>query len=113
MWLSLLALTGAIFYLAAIAGMYFAQTWLLFPTTLVAGQVSLPSPAQRLELRVPGGDLLVGAYVPASAPPTQDQLTLLGFGGNAWNADAMAVLVGRKFLQPGTYTAAHRCECLL
>src|SRR5215212_7392572 len=47
MWLFLLAF-AAVLYSAVIAGMYFAQTWLLFPATLVAGQIPLPASAQRL-----------------------------------------------------------------
>ena len=50
MWLVHLALVAMALYVAVISGMYFAQTWLLFPTTLVqAGHVRLPTSAQRLE----------------------------------------------------------------
>src|SRR4051812_12561957 len=43
MWLVHLALVAAALYVAVISGIYFAQTWLLFPTTLVqAGHVRLP-----------------------------------------------------------------------
>jgi uncharacterized protein len=91
MWFIYLALAAAVLYAAAIAGMYFAQTWLLFPTALVAGQVALPASAQRLEVRTNSGDLLVGVRIPASGGIGQTRPLLLGFGGNAWNADTMAV----------------------
>jgi uncharacterized protein len=85
-----LALAAAALYGAVIAGMYFTQTWLLFPTTLVAGQVAVPSSVQRLEVEVPGGDRLAGVRIPASSDTGQVRPLLLGFGGNAWNAEAMA-----------------------
>ena len=91
MWFIHLALVAVALYAAVIAGVYFAQTWLLFPTTFVAGQVTLPTSAQRLEVSVPCGDLLVGVRVPASSGTGQARPLLLGFGGNAWNADVMAV----------------------
>src|SRR5215217_6735414 len=91
MWFIHLALLAVVLYAAVIAGVYFAQTWLLFPTTFVAGQVTLPTSAQRLEVSVPCGDLLVGVRVPASSGTGQARPLLLGFGGNAWNADVMAV----------------------
>jgi pimeloyl-ACP methyl ester carboxylesterase len=92
MWGLKLALILAGLYGAVLLGMYFAQTWLLFPTTLVAGRVTLPASAQRLQVETPGGDLLIGVHVPASSRNGQVQPPLLlGFGGNAWNADAMAL----------------------
>ena len=91
MWFIYLALVAAALYAAVVAGMYFAQTWLLFPTTFMAGQVTLPTSAQRLELKAPSGDLLVGVHIPASNDIGQPRPLLLGFGGNAWDADAMAV----------------------
>jgi pimeloyl-ACP methyl ester carboxylesterase len=90
MWFIYLALVAVALYAAVIAGMYFAQTWLLFPTTFVAGQVTLPTSAQRLELKAPSGDRLVGVRIPASSGRGQLRPLLLGFGGNAWNADGMA-----------------------
>lgn len=91
MWVMYLALAAAALYVAVVSGMYFAQTWLLFPTTLVAGQIALPSGAQRLEVAAASGDLLVGTRIPAARGTGRDRPLLLGFGGNAWNADAMAL----------------------
>src|SRR3954470_20593787 len=93
MWLVHLALVAMALYVAVITRMYFAQTWLIFPTTLVqAGHVRLPASALRLDVGVPGGDWLVGVHIPASSSRTgQRGPLLLGFGGNAWSADAMAL----------------------
>ena len=91
MWVMYLALAAAALYLAVVSGMYFAQTWLLFPTTLVAGSVALPAGAQRLEVAAASGELLVGTRIPAARGTGRDRPLLLGFGGNAWNADTMAL----------------------
>jgi uncharacterized protein len=92
-WLAQLALTLAALYAAVVAGMYLAQTWLLFPTALVgAARVPLPESAQRLEVRTPDGEVLVGVRIPATTGEAPDRAPgLLGFGGNAWNAEAMAL----------------------
>ncbi len=96
MWAVHLALLAAAIYVAVISGMYFAQTWLLFPTTLVqAGHVRLPASAQRFEVEVPSGDRLVGVHIPASRSTGQSGPLLLGFGGNAWSADTMALIPAR------------------
>jgi pimeloyl-ACP methyl ester carboxylesterase len=91
MWVVHLALAAAAAYMAVISAMYFAQTWLLFPTSLVSGQVRLPPSAERLEVKAASGDRLVGIRIAGSGGPAQGRPLLLGFGGNAWNADAMAI----------------------
>jgi uncharacterized protein len=75
MWVVQLILALASLYAVVIASMYFAQTWLLFPTAFAgAARVRLPGSAQLLEVRTP-----------------------LGFGGNAWNAEAMALTLHALF----------------
>jgi hypothetical protein len=44
MWLVHLALVAGALYVAVISGMYVAQTWLLFPTTLVQAGHGLAPP---------------------------------------------------------------------
>ncbi len=107
MWLAHLALGLVVLYAAVVAGMYFAQTWLLFPTALAgAAGVRLPASAQRLEASTPDGEVLVGVRIPAATGERADGRapTLLGFGGNAWNADAMALHLHGLF--PGREVAA-------
>jgi uncharacterized protein len=106
-WFAHLALGLVVLYAAVVAGMYLAQTWLLFPTALAgAARVRLPASAQRLEARTPDGEVLVGVRIPAATGEEADGRapTLLGFGGNAWNADAMALHL--HGLLPGREVAA-------
>ena len=106
MWVAHLALGLAALYAAAVAAMFLAQTWLLFPTALAgAVRVHLPASAQRLEARTPDGEVLVGVRIPAAAGGRDERApVLLGFGGNAWNADAVALHLHGLF--PGREVAA-------
>jgi uncharacterized protein len=97
MWFVHLVIVAVAIYLAVISAIYFAQTWLLFPTTLVqAGHVRLPASTQRLEVETPGGDRLLGVRIPASSSTGPRGPLLLGFGGNAWSADAMALYLHER-----------------
>ena len=99
-WLAHLALGLAALYAAAVAAMYLAQTWLLFPTALAgAARVRLPASAQRLEASTPDGEVLVDVRIRAVTGKWADGRapTLLGFGGNAWNADAVALYLHELF----------------
>jgi uncharacterized protein len=92
MWVVHLALGLAALYAAIITAMYFAQTWLLFPAALAgAGQVELPAPTQRLEVKTPDGETLVGIRIPSVDSAAERAATLLGFGGNATSADSVAL----------------------
>src|SRR5262245_33627312 len=77
---------------AALAGlMYASQTHMLFPTGLVADAPSaLPAGAERLDLATSDGATLVGIRLPA---PDESAPLVLGFGGNAWNADHLAAFL--------------------
>jgi uncharacterized protein len=90
MWTLYVAVIAAFLYGVVVTGMYFAQTWLLFPTGLVAGEGALPSTARRLQVQTSNGDRLTGVYISGSGHERHRPL-LLGFGGNAWNADSMAL----------------------
>jgi pimeloyl-ACP methyl ester carboxylesterase len=95
MWVVHLALSLATLYAATITGMFFAQTWLLFPTILAgAARAQLPASTQRLEVRTPDGESLAGVRIPGKAECAP---TLLGFGGNAWNAEITALTLHRLF----------------
>src|SRR5215211_4839622 len=85
-------------YAAIITAMYIAQAWLLFPTTLAGlARVQLPASAQRIEIRTPDRETLVGVRIPPLGEPGGPVPTLVGFGGNAWNAEAMALSLHRLF----------------
>jgi|SRR5208337_2436480 len=93
-----LILALAALYAVIITGIYFAQTWLLFPTVLTgAPRVRLPPSTQRLEVRTPEGERLAGVRIPSEGATPEGGPTLLGFGGNAWNAEAMALTLHALF----------------
>ena len=92
MWVVNLLLDLAALYVAIIAGMYFAQTWLLFPTAIAgAGRIQLPASTQRLNVNTTDGECLSGVRIPSFPRRVEGEPTLLGFGGNAMNAGAMAL----------------------
>src|SRR5271166_2321189 len=98
MWVIHLMLTLAALYAVIMAGMYFAQTWLLFPTMFAGGaRVQLPASTQRLEVRTPDGERLAGVRIPSQGATADGAPTLLGFGGNAWNAEATALSLHELF----------------
>jgi hypothetical protein len=79
-------------YIAVVLGLALVQTSLLFPAGLVArGEVYLPATARRISVKAADGTELQGVHVPASTSPEGGML--LGFGGNAWNAAALASLL--------------------
>src|SRR5271166_1984243 len=85
-------------YAVIIAGMFFAQTRLLFPT-MVAGvaRVQLPASTRHREVRTHDGERLAGVRIPAQRATADAAPTLLGFGGNAWNAEATAFTLHTLF----------------
>src|SRR5208282_4898258 len=98
MWVVNLVLTLAVLYAVIITVMYFAQTWLLFPAALArATRLQLPTSTQRLEVRTPNGERLAGVRIPSEGATTEGAPTLLGFGGNAWNAEATAFTLHTLF----------------
>jgi len=98
MWVVHLMLTLAALYGVIITGMFFAQTWLLFPTMFAgAARVQLPASTQRLEVRTPDGESLAGVRIPSQGATPHSAPTPLGFGGNAWNAEATALSLHALF----------------
>jgi pimeloyl-ACP methyl ester carboxylesterase len=91
-WLVNLVLGVAGAYAALVAVMYFGQTWLIFPAGLAAlGRPELPANAARLEVTTADADRLVGVRLPGTSAEAARGPILLGFPGNAWDAQAMAV----------------------
>ena len=98
MWLFKLILTFAVAYIAVVAVMYATQTQMLFPTWLAraVGPV-LPASAARLEVETPDGERLRGVRIPPARDRAGERLVILGFGGNAWNADSLATYLHELF----------------
>jgi len=98
MWLIFLALGIGLLYAGLVTAIALAQTRLLFPIQMAtAGGRSLPASAERMQVTAPDGERLSGVRLGASDPGSDAEPLLLGFGGNAWNADVMAFYLRRLF----------------
>jgi dienelactone hydrolase len=87
-----LLLLPFLLYAAVLAALWFGQTALIFPAGQVGAAGPPPPGAERLELAAASGERLRGLHI-APARPGSARLLVLGFGGNAWNAEAMAALL--------------------
>ena len=88
----------AALYVIVVVLIALAQDWLLFPRSAMGnGKALLPASAERLMLDVSSGQSLVGVRLPAEGRPPEGAALILGFGGNAWNADALAVYLHSVF----------------
>ncbi|WP_150117435.1 alpha/beta hydrolase [Microvirga vignae] len=95
MWLLYLLLGIALLYASLVSVAALSQTKLLFPTQMAAAnKPALPRSAERLELTTPDGERLIGVRL---GTPSDVKALLLGFGGNAWNAEAMALYLHGLF----------------
>lgn len=95
MWLLTLALGVALVYAGLVLVTALFQTRMLFPAQMAAAnRPPLPPSAERIELTTPDGNRLIGTRLgnTSDAKPL-----LLGFGGNAWNADAVALTLHGLF----------------
>jgi pimeloyl-ACP methyl ester carboxylesterase len=80
---------------AVLLMMSFLQSQMLFPTDAVPAAGALPAGAERLEIAAPGGAQLHGVYFPPRS--RGDNPLVLGFGGNAWNGQHVAVELNRLY----------------
>lgn len=96
--LGLLILWGAVVALLAVM-----QDALLFPRTLVGPAPVLPATSRNLQIERPDGVMLHGVLIPGNDPARP---VLLGFGGNAWNAAAMALFL-HEIMPEHTVVAFH------
>jgi hypothetical protein len=81
---------------------------LLFPRWAVSKGPALPATAERLTLSLASGDELVGVHLPAERSPPPGAALLLGFGGNAWSADAVAIYLQSVFPDRDVVTFHYR-----
>jgi pimeloyl-ACP methyl ester carboxylesterase len=78
--------------------MFDFQKDLIFPVHAVPPAGSLPPGAERLSVATPDGETLHGIRIPADKPDSSRAL-ILGFGGNAWNAQDVAQYLHEIFPQ--------------
>lgn len=97
MWLLKLTLALAGLYALVAAVAYVLQTWLIFPAGLAVFGPELPAGARRVELATKDGEHVVLVRLPAGRSTAEPRPLLLGFGGNAWNADALALMLSQVF----------------
>lgn len=91
-------------YLGVVALAAVFQDKLLFPRWAVGPGSPLPDTAERLALNLGSGARLVGVHLPAREQSGGTANLILGFGGNGWNADDLAVHLHTVF--PGRDIAA-------
>lgn len=80
---------GVALYVALIVALALFQHSLVFPRQIVGPAPALPAQTERLTLTV-GDDRLQGVRIPGRDP---SRATIMGFPGNAWNAEAMALFL--------------------
>ena len=86
------------FYLAVIVAMYFGQSWLIFPAYMVSdSRPALPDGAVQLELVTAEGDRLHGIHVSPQRSASGYKTVVIGFAGNGWHAEGMALDLRRHF----------------
>jgi pimeloyl-ACP methyl ester carboxylesterase len=76
--------------------MFEFQSHLIFPTHAVPSAGPWPRGAERLSLTSADGKGLAGIHIPAEEP-ARERTLILGFGGNAWNAQDVAEYLHELF----------------
>jgi pimeloyl-ACP methyl ester carboxylesterase len=99
MWLLKLTLSLSLFYAVVVAVAYSLQARLIFPAGIAALGPDLPARARRVELATKEAGRVVLVRLPAARPTAAPRPLLLGFGGNAWNADALALMLSQVFAE--------------
>ena len=102
MWPLYAILTLVLLYASVCAIAWAMQDRMLFPTGMIAAADPLPPSAERLEIEA-GGERLHGVHIPALRPAASAP-EVIGFGGNAWNAEEMADYL--HLLYPGSEVIA-------
>jgi hypothetical protein len=91
-----LLLLPVLVYLFLLAFLFFAQTTLIFPAGPVAPAGPLPASGERLEVVAASGERLRGVHIPPARSGAARTL-VLGFGGNATDADTTAAMLHDLF----------------
>lgn len=76
--------------------MFEFQNHLIFPVHAVPGAGPLPKGAEQLSVTTADHEVVKGVYMPSEAPHSSPVL-ILGFGGNAWNAQDVAQYLHELF----------------
>lgn len=99
----------AVLYLVCVSLIALMQDQLLFPRwAMRGGAVPLPASAERLSIEIVDVGPLVGVFHPAESEPPDEAALLLGFGGNAWDADLLAIYLHSIFPNRNVVTFHYR-----
>jgi pimeloyl-ACP methyl ester carboxylesterase len=90
-----LLLIPVLLYVALLVLIFAFQARMLFPAGAVGGAGPLPPGAERLSFGAADGNRLQGVHIPPAAKASGT--LILGFGGNAWNAEAAAAYLHGMF----------------
>ncbi len=102
MWPLKILLVLVLLYASVVLIAWAMQDRMLFPASMIRPADPLPPSAERLEIETEGGRLH-GVHIPASRPSASSPV-VIGFGGNAWNAEEMADYL--HLLYPGSEVLA-------
>jgi hypothetical protein len=93
-----LLLVPLVLYLAVVAALWLFHGRMVFPAGMVQPYAAPPPGSERLVVETPDGERLHGVRIPASqGTPAAGRPLILGFGGNAWNGDAVAITLADLF----------------
>jgi len=87
--------------------MFEFQSQLIFPVHAVPPAGPLPTSAEPLSVRTPDGQKLAGVHIPANKPDATRTL-IIGFGGNAWNAQDVAEYLHELYPEHDVITFHYR-----
>jgi pimeloyl-ACP methyl ester carboxylesterase len=104
-----LLLVPLFLYLLILVLLFTLQTKMVFPAGAAGGTVPLPPAAERLTLATADGETLHGSLT-SGRPPLNNapRPVILGFGGNAWNADSAALTLHELFPTADVVTFHYR-----
>lgn len=107
MW-ALKLLIGLVLVYAAVAMIaYAAQTSILFPINAV-GEAPSHLRGERIACNTSDGERLEGIRIPPGDAEQPERTTILGFGGNAWNAEHMGNYLHELFPEAEVVTFHYR-----
>lgn len=95
MWLVKLVAYVLAAYVAVVALLFSSQTWLLFPTWMVPAAGAPPAKGKRLDIAAADGSRLKGLRLTPQSG--HGRALIIGFGGNAWNAEVLAAYLHQVF----------------